>query len=489
MKDRVSLYPGRVKLTPVAGQADTYDLVRADSPTQEGTPLNKNTLLKDTTAALYGLGNEAVPDEVFRKIPDNFGIDGTFKVGDIVSSQRTDLSDKWVLCNGAVIAKDDYPDLASLDQSLCYGFTGINSPFANMNLPTGHKVYGQNKIILYVSGYNYDSTTYACVIIDCDSKTGERYTITSPYAGWALLGIDHNGTYWVTAWGDSSETIKLATMSDDFSTVQNEYSVYTGYKQYADDSMVATNFLFNGSHYYLSTRYSGHTSILVNVFDSNFGLAATNTISPGNTAYSGYLFRFGPYVALGYSNTSYGFIDLYTSGANYTRILNDSTSSLYTSTDSNFKYVRYAIRITDTHYILGGMGYGVTNTNLYIYNSTTNKLQAIMGKTLGLPSNVKFGWIFYDRKKRSCILVASLSGSNAYYMLSIDYGKDPTIASNYTLKTLAESPVKSNYSIYNAVLDDTQTVWDFSNRAYIADSLNIPTISLDGVYTYIKAKE
>lgn len=65
MQDRVSLYPGRVKLAPVAGQENTYDMVRADSPTQEGTPLNKDSLLKDDTAALYGLGVDAVPDDVF----------------------------------------------------------------------------------------------------------------------------------------------------------------------------------------------------------------------------------------------------------------------------------------------------------------------------------------------------------------------------------------------------------------------------------------
>ena len=64
MQDRVSLYPGRVKLVPVAGQENTYDMVRADSPTQEGTPLNKDSLLKDATAALYGLPNTAVPDDV-----------------------------------------------------------------------------------------------------------------------------------------------------------------------------------------------------------------------------------------------------------------------------------------------------------------------------------------------------------------------------------------------------------------------------------------
>ena len=64
MKDRVPLYPGRVTLTPVSGQANTYDLTRADQPTQEGTPINKASLLKDATAALFGKTNAAVPDDI-----------------------------------------------------------------------------------------------------------------------------------------------------------------------------------------------------------------------------------------------------------------------------------------------------------------------------------------------------------------------------------------------------------------------------------------
>ena len=68
MQDRIPLYPGRVKMTPVAGQANTYDMVRADDPTQAGTPLNKATFLKDATAALYGLGTGAVPDDVLAEL-------------------------------------------------------------------------------------------------------------------------------------------------------------------------------------------------------------------------------------------------------------------------------------------------------------------------------------------------------------------------------------------------------------------------------------
>ena len=51
MNDRVSTYPGRVRLTPVEGQTDVFDMTRADSPTQEGTALNKANLLSDTTAS------------------------------------------------------------------------------------------------------------------------------------------------------------------------------------------------------------------------------------------------------------------------------------------------------------------------------------------------------------------------------------------------------------------------------------------------------
>lgn len=43
-----------------------YDIGPLNSAgiSQQGTPLNKDTLLKDTTAALYGLGTDATPDEV-----------------------------------------------------------------------------------------------------------------------------------------------------------------------------------------------------------------------------------------------------------------------------------------------------------------------------------------------------------------------------------------------------------------------------------------
>lgn len=41
VKDRVSTYPGRMKLTRANGTVEYVTLERADAPTQEGTPINK----------------------------------------------------------------------------------------------------------------------------------------------------------------------------------------------------------------------------------------------------------------------------------------------------------------------------------------------------------------------------------------------------------------------------------------------------------------
>lgn len=112
MKDRVPLYPGRVKLTPVAGQENVYDMVRADQPTQEGTPLNKDSLLKDATAALFQLGADAVPDEVLKILSK----------AALVSGDSGDL----VLPNGNSVRNLKYVN---------GGYTGTGT--SNLTIPTG----------------------------------------------------------------------------------------------------------------------------------------------------------------------------------------------------------------------------------------------------------------------------------------------------------------------------------------------------------------
>lgn len=69
MHDRQPKYPGRIKLRDVeTGEEKIYDMTMADEPTVEGdAPVTKN-LLKQITAAMFGLGADAVPNSVFKVI-------------------------------------------------------------------------------------------------------------------------------------------------------------------------------------------------------------------------------------------------------------------------------------------------------------------------------------------------------------------------------------------------------------------------------------
>jgi len=86
MQDRVSTYPGRVKLVPVDGAANTYDMEWADVPTQEGTPLNKATLLSNSTAALMDLGASATPNDMLAALARRVG--GESGPGGVVPVER-----------------------------------------------------------------------------------------------------------------------------------------------------------------------------------------------------------------------------------------------------------------------------------------------------------------------------------------------------------------------------------------------------------------
>ena len=141
MQDRVSLYPGRVKLEPVAGQANLYDLTRADQPTQEGTPLNKASLLKDTTAALLGLPNTAVPDDAFVALVLGQGVygyrvkvqlaDGTPVEGSTVSGIQPLTGSTLVTgADGTVLGK-------STSASVTIGCT---SPYIDQKAPAAQTV-------------------------------------------------------------------------------------------------------------------------------------------------------------------------------------------------------------------------------------------------------------------------------------------------------------------------------------------------------------
>lgn len=174
MQDRVPLYPGRVTLNPVAGQANTYDMVRADQPTQEGTPLNKATLLKDVTASILGLPNTAVPDDAFLALIIGVGTygyrvkiqlaDGTPVAGATVSG-ITALTGSTLVSgtDGIVLGK-------STSKTVTIGCT---SPYIDQAPPTIQSVTATGRI----TDVTLTLTSITDTITILDSKTVKVSTI------------------------------------------------------------------------------------------------------------------------------------------------------------------------------------------------------------------------------------------------------------------------------------------------------------------------
>lgn len=144
--DRIPTYPGRVTLTPVSGQTNTYDLVRADQPIQEGTPINKALLDRKVdglseNVTVYvstggsdtgGDGTSAAPYATIQKAVDSLPkwLDGHTATIDIAAGiyvERVTIKD---FQGGLVILGNN----SGYDVTIS-GLTVVNSSVVRMNIP------------------------------------------------------------------------------------------------------------------------------------------------------------------------------------------------------------------------------------------------------------------------------------------------------------------------------------------------------------------
>ena len=113
MKDRIPTYPGRVRLIPVEGQENIYDMSWADGAVEPGTDLSKANLLTDATATLLGLDpteNPTVNDALNR------------------AAGTVTFVNAW---NGAEVEKDtDISDLSTARTMLAGASTSDHALFA-----------------------------------------------------------------------------------------------------------------------------------------------------------------------------------------------------------------------------------------------------------------------------------------------------------------------------------------------------------------------
>lgn len=298
MKDRVPRYPGRVKLTPVSGQANTYDMVRADQPTQEGTTLNKDTLLKDTTAASLGLTGDPTVDEAFAKLAKK----SEYKVGDIKVTARTDLGDEWFLCNGAGVPSGAAELSAMIPQNE-YPF----STFDVLNLRSYDSIYdvfnsADGKIYVLADQYNESNQAHQYVFqISPSDGVLRKLEITSILAASSVF-VDNNKIYLfgmpvelktsalpIVVYGDFT--------GEEFPTTWNTVEIsipspYNPLNQYSVSSM-GKNGIFrivDGKYYFLVYCYNYDSSGFASPFLVSDSLGGTTTFITEGTANATTLF-------------------------------------------------------------------------------------------------------------------------------------------------------------------------------------------------------
>jgi hypothetical protein len=183
VSDRVSTYPGRVKLTRSDGSFEYVTLERADAPTQEGTPLNK---------ALF--------DSIKADLDDKVSVLGGYINGDL-GIQNTDpqleLWDPEADARSRV-----YKDAnASNDYGTCVADINKNGGTDMLNVRSSADLL--NKLSLYVGSTRYP--IYGAHTKPWGSYTGNGVAtarqVNTSGNGYACIVHSANGTCLVMARG------------------------------------------------------------------------------------------------------------------------------------------------------------------------------------------------------------------------------------------------------------------------------------------------
>lgn len=135
----------------------------------------------------------------------------SYKIGDLKTTTRSNLGDKWLLCNGDGISASDYPDLASL--------LGDISKTDQWRSSTVSSNLGSQ--VRYANGYYLSSNRFTTDIINGPITS---FTVqTSGYSRTCGTTVYSNGIYYTSVnsggyWGPSFGIVQNSTLSA--STVQ-----------------------------------------------------------------------------------------------------------------------------------------------------------------------------------------------------------------------------------------------------------------------------
>lgn len=249
--DRVPTYPGRVLLTPVSGQSNTYDLTRADLPISEGTPINKALL--DSKA--YCL-TESVTVYVSKYGSDTDG-DGSSAAPYLTIQKAVDSLPKFLGSFHAQIdiAAGTYDERVVIDGfvggRITLGVSGRTVTVRGVTIMSSTGVRLAISNITYSSAYSgtglylaYGSNVLIISALSVNMGGSQNYGIAAEYgstlvANNVALSVSNCGRAAVMA--TLGSIISLASVAGSGNTQYALAATFGGILSYADRTITATS--------------------------------------------------------------------------------------------------------------------------------------------------------------------------------------------------------------------------------------------------------
>lgn len=495
-------YQNQYPLAYISRKANSSSITQEDITIKVGTeecpyvtgilPVEDiDKFIEETSNDITGLKHDS---EVFYNDIEN----NSYKIGDLKTTTRSNLGDKWLLCNGDGISASDYPDLASLlgdisksDQwrsSTVSSDLGSQVRYANGYYLSGNR-FTTDIINGPITSFTVQSTGYACYYGPTVYSNGIYYTsVYSKNYGGPIFGIVQNSTL-------SSSTVQYIILDDtgqgdsfikvlDFVKISNYYLMLVLFvvdsKDTSDryDHTDFTLYLYYTTSNPTVPNNWSRTTVWTDEYD--FGYYYTSyTYASDNIFYGKIKYVNGRYIVCGSIFKNIPFI-AYSSSPSYFTIVNLEDDVSYDSeyfkagaTDVNYVAGRYVVS-----YNIGSSSsttkFAISSTSTLSSSTTWTKISTSVPGPIG-------DFYYFD----GCYYVPDGKGS-------LWTGAQPNSLSKF-VSPFGTLSLNGRPSVLN-VGSDIVMVYPLSDSYktiyYKASDVTLPSISLsDSAYTYIKALE
>lgn len=434
MKDRKPRHPGRVKLEPVAGQENVFDMTRADDPEDPGTPMNKQTMLTDEAAADVGLDPDGdyTPNDAFTLL----GKYTARKPGDILETVRTNPGDRWLLCSGDIVREGQYPKLREVmpyntewrkvAQYHLYTYVRampIAGQWALIDVFRNTEARGK------VAGL-YDANTDTYTPISCP-------TINTEYR-YGIFGLTHDGDRYILGVNeDSNDTVyakvHLFVSTDLVNWTDARQFTVSGYDQPYD-------LTFAGANVLVATYTYDYNKSSYEIYLYGTDKALTTTVKR-----SGY---WNPEYLLYFSVLPDGYWSFHRDGSESISVYRGyNEPSVFT-----FSYSGLIALFSDKYWI-GTQSKGKIARYIEVYNTETKKLSNIYAGNLLVDISIAYSVYYegceYNKNTNEWELYLHTSESGGvstyrYYIAYISADADPNDVTQYRVVRVESLPELHN---------------------------------------------